>query len=258
MACAISMDTSAPTSLRNSVWPSLRANSAWTHNRCSTSMPWRKARAASTNWANTSRHTRLGETRAGTVLRKSVRSTAPRRIATSSSKPTGASSPRSSTGAPYLLGADGQGVEHPTYRTKRSAGAPAQLCRRGPPRPVPAASLENAQRLLVQLGSAYWEKPSAPSTCPARPIGTESCSASEGFPPPLPRSCASPPAAVEERPMSAYARYIRRRALCRGPPGAAFADASGRARGPTAPSRPASGKRLLEISEAMRLSSWPC
>ena len=37
-------------------WPSpTRANSAWTHNRCSTSMPWRKARAASTNWANTSR-----------------------------------------------------------------------------------------------------------------------------------------------------------------------------------------------------------
>ena len=50
--------------------------------------------------------------------------------------------------------------------------------------------------------------------------------------------------------MSAYARYIRRRALRHGPPGAAFAGRQRGGTGPTAPSRPASGKRLLEISDS--------
>ena len=51
--------------------------------------------------------------------------------------------------------------------------------------------------------------------------------------------------------MSAYARYIRRRALAAADrPAQRSPDASERDTGPTAPSRPASGKRLLEISDS--------
>ncbi len=143
----------------------------------------------------------------------SARSTAPRRIATSSSKPTGASSPRSSTGAPICWAPTARVSSTPTYRTKRSAW---RSCSTMPPRTATAGY----RSLRWRMPNACWcnwaaptgRKPSAPSTWPARPIGTESCSASKGSPPP-PRSCASPPAAVEERPMSAYTRYIRRRAL---------------------------------------------
>ena len=102
----------------------------------------------------------------------SARSTAPRRIATSSSKPTGASSPRSSTGAPICWAPTARGVEHSNVQDEAIRMALllnyAAADRHGR---VPVASLENAQRLLVQLGSACWEKPSAPSTWPARPSG---------------------------------------------------------------------------------------
>ncbi|VFT09947.1 Uncharacterised protein [Pseudomonas aeruginosa] len=152
----------------------------------------------------------------------------------------------------YLLGADGQGVEHSNVQDEAIRMALllnyAAADRHGR---VPVASLENAQRLLVQLGSAYWEETiGAVDLAGARPIGTESCSASKGSPPP-PRSCASPPAAVEERPMSAYARYIRRRALAAADrPAQRSPDASEETRDQPPPSRPASGKRLLEISDS--------
>lgn len=59
----------------------------------------------------------------------------------------------------YLLGADGQGVEHSNVQDEAIRMALllnyAAADRHGR---VPAASLENAQRLLVQLGSAYWEE----------------------------------------------------------------------------------------------------
>ncbi|MDF5982137.1 hypothetical protein P4056_14495 [Pseudomonas aeruginosa] len=84
--------------------------------------------------------------------------TAPRRIATSSSKPTGASSPRSSTGA-LSAGRRRPGVEHSNVQDEAIRMALllnyAAADRHGR---VPVASLENAQRLLVQLGSAYWEE----------------------------------------------------------------------------------------------------
>lgn len=59
----------------------------------------------------------------------------------------------------YLLGADGQGVEHSNVQDEAIRMALllnyAAADRHGR---VPVASLENAQRLLVQLGSAYWEE----------------------------------------------------------------------------------------------------
>ncbi|MBH3768244.1 hypothetical protein I5Q65_03965 [Pseudomonas aeruginosa] len=151
----------------------------------------------------------------------------------------------------YLLGADGQGVEHSNVQDEAIRMALllnyAAADRHGR---VPVASLENAQRLLVQLGSAYWEETIGAVDLAGAPHRTESCSASKGSPPP-PRSCASPPAAVEERPMSAYARYIRRRALAAADrPAQRSPDASEETRDQPPPSRPASGKRLLEISDS--------
>ena len=155
----------------------------------------------------------------------------------------------------YLLGADGQGVEHSNVQDEAIRMALllnyAAADRHGR---VPVASLENAQRLLVQLGSA-WEKPSAPSTWPARPIGTE-LQRFEGFAAP-PRSCASPPAAVEERPMSAYARYIRRRALATDRPAQRSPDAS-EARDQPPPAGRRAESACWKYRTAMRPSSWPC
>ncbi|MGV8242010.1 hypothetical protein ACV331_35810, partial [Pseudomonas aeruginosa] len=55
--------------------------------------------------------------------------------------------------------ADGQGVEHSNVQDEAIRMALllnyAAADRHGR---VPVASLENAQRLLVQLGSAYWEE----------------------------------------------------------------------------------------------------
>lgn len=113
----------------------------------------------------------------------------------------------------YLLGADGQGVEHSNVQDEAIRMALllnyAAADRHGR---VPVASLENAQRLLVQLGSAYWEETIGAVDLAGAPHRDRELQRFEGFAAP-PRSCASPPAAVEERPMSAYARYIRRRAL---------------------------------------------
>lgn len=113
----------------------------------------------------------------------------------------------------YLLGADDQGVEHSNVQDEAIRMALllnyAAADRHGR---VPVASLENAQRLLVQLGSAYWEETIGAVDLAGAPHRDRELQRFEGFAAP-PRSCASPPAAVEERPMSAYARYIRRRAL---------------------------------------------
>lgn len=151
----------------------------------------------------------------------------------------------------YLLGADGQGVEHSNVQDEAIRMALllnyAAADRHGR---VPAASLENAQRLLVQLGSAYWEETIGAVDLAGAPHRDRELQRFEGFAAP-PRSCASPPAAVEERPMSAYARYIRRRALAAADrPAQRSPDASEEARDQPPPSRPASGKRLLEISDS--------
>ncbi|MGC8383888.1 hypothetical protein ACP3P8_10900 [Pseudomonas aeruginosa] len=123
---------------------------------------------------------------------------------------------------------------------------------------VPVASLENAQRLLVQLGSAYWEETIGAVDLAGAPIGTESCSASKGSPPP-PRSCASPPAAVEERPMSAYTRYIRRRALAAADrPAQRSPDASEETRDQPPPAGRRAESACWKYRTAMRPSSWPC
>ncbi len=160
----------------------------------------------------------------------------------------------------YLLGADGQGVEHSNVQDEAIRMALllnyAAADRHGR---VPVASLENAQRLLVQLGSAYWEETIGAVDLAGAPIGTESCSASKGSPPP-PRSCASPPAAVEERPMSAYARYIRRRALAAADrPAQRSPDASEETRDqPPPPAGRRAESACWKYRTAMRPSSWPC
>ncbi|EPQ1933076.1 TPA: hypothetical protein L4U63_003166 [Pseudomonas aeruginosa] len=151
----------------------------------------------------------------------------------------------------YLLGADGQGVEHSNVQDEAIRMALllnyAAADRHGR---VPVASLENAQRLLVQLGSAYWEETIGAVDLAGAPHRDRELQRFEGFAAP-PRSCASPPAAVEERPMSAYARYIRRRALAAADrPAQRSPDASEETRDQPPPSRPASGKRLLEISDS--------
>lgn len=152
----------------------------------------------------------------------------------------------------YLLGADGQGVEHSNVQDEAIRMALllnyAAADRHGR---VPVASLENAQRLLVQLGSAYWEETIGAVDLAGAPHRDRELQRFEGFAAPPPRSCASPPAAVEERPMSAYARYIRRRALAAADrPAQRSPDASEETRDQPPPSRPASGKRLLEISDS--------
>lgn len=176
-----------------------------------------------------------------------------------SSKPTGASSPRSSTGAPICWAPTARVSSTPTYRTKRSAW---RSCSTMPPRTATAGY----RSLRWRMPNACWcnwaaptgRKPSAPSTWPARPIGTESCSASKGSPPP-PRSCASPPAAVEERPMSAYARYIRRRALAAADrPAQRSPDASEETRDQPPPAGRRAESACWKYRTAMRPSSWPC
>lgn len=153
-------------------------------------MPWRKARAASTNWANTLPGTPGWAKPALEQFFASqcalYRSEEDRYFQFEAYRRLFA---QVLNWRSYLLGADGQGVEHSNVQDEAIRMALllnyAAADRHGR---VPVASLENAQRLLVQLGSAYWEETIGAVDLAGAPIGTESCSASKGSPPRLGRA----------------------------------------------------------------------